>query len=85
MDVYIDTDEEFCNGRVTIFNGSGPPYFHSYLYMKGKWILPKPWMDGIQETCFPLLFVQNHHLYLLLVLSLVSFFSFFYLKQQIKR
>ncbi|XP_037768620.1 unconventional myosin-X isoform X1 [Chelonia mydas] len=41
VDVYIDTDEEFYNGRVTIFNGSGPPYFHSYLYMKGG--LMNPW------------------------------------------
>uniref|UniRef100_A0A674GZA1 Myosin X n=1 Tax=Taeniopygia guttata TaxID=59729 RepID=A0A674GZA1_TAEGU len=41
VDVYIDTDEEFCNGRITIFNGSGPPYFHSYLYMKGG--LMNPW------------------------------------------
>ncbi|XP_074857772.1 unconventional myosin-X-like [Carettochelys insculpta] len=41
VNVYIDTDEEFCNGRVTIFNGSGPPYFHSYLYMKGG--LMNPW------------------------------------------
>uniref|UniRef100_A0A8C9EU17 Unconventional myosin-X-like n=1 Tax=Pavo cristatus TaxID=9049 RepID=A0A8C9EU17_PAVCR len=41
VDVYIDTDEEFCNGRVTIFNGSGPPYFHGYLYMKGG--LMNPW------------------------------------------
>ncbi|XP_075286147.1 unconventional myosin-X-like isoform X2 [Opisthocomus hoazin] len=41
VDVYVDTDEEFCNGRVTIFNGSGPPYFHSYLYMKGG--LMNPW------------------------------------------
>uniref|UniRef100_A0A8C3T0P0 Myosin X n=1 Tax=Chelydra serpentina TaxID=8475 RepID=A0A8C3T0P0_CHESE len=41
VDVYIDTDEEFCNGRVMIFNGSGPPYFHSYLYMKGG--LMNPW------------------------------------------
>lgn len=32
----MDTDEEFCTGRVTLFNGSGPAYFHSYLYMKGK-------------------------------------------------
>uniref|UniRef100_A0A8D0GBA6 Unconventional myosin-X-like n=1 Tax=Sphenodon punctatus TaxID=8508 RepID=A0A8D0GBA6_SPHPU len=40
-DVYTDTDEEFCNGRVTFFNGSGPPYFHSYLYMKGG--LMNPW------------------------------------------
>ncbi|XP_058889481.1 unconventional myosin-X-like isoform X2 [Acipenser ruthenus] len=39
-DVYIDTDEEFSNGRVTMFNGSGPPYFHSYLYMKGGLMLP---------------------------------------------
>uniref|UniRef100_A0A8C4WUF6 Unconventional myosin-X-like n=1 Tax=Gopherus evgoodei TaxID=1825980 RepID=A0A8C4WUF6_9SAUR len=41
VDVYMDTDEEFCNGRVTIFSGSGPPYFHSYLYMKGG--LMNPW------------------------------------------
>ncbi|XP_067416441.1 unconventional myosin-X-like [Emydura macquarii macquarii] len=41
VDVYIDTDDEFCNGQVTIFNGSGPPYFHSYLYMKGG--LMNPW------------------------------------------
>uniref|UniRef100_A0A8C9UH24 Myosin X n=1 Tax=Serinus canaria TaxID=9135 RepID=A0A8C9UH24_SERCA len=41
VDVYIDTDEEFCNGRITLFNGSGPPYFHSYLYMKGG--LMNPW------------------------------------------
>uniref|UniRef100_A0A8B9FBW1 Unconventional myosin-X-like n=1 Tax=Amazona collaria TaxID=241587 RepID=A0A8B9FBW1_9PSIT len=41
VDVYIDTDEEFCNGRVTLFNGTGPPYFHSYLYMKGG--LMNPW------------------------------------------
>ncbi|MGH0117544.1 UNVERIFIED_CONTAM: hypothetical protein FKN15_038064, partial [Acipenser sinensis] len=39
-DVYIDTDEEFSNGRVTMFDGSGPPYFHSYLYMKGGLMLP---------------------------------------------
>ncbi|RXM28974.1 Unconventional myosin-X [Acipenser ruthenus] len=39
-DVYIDTDEEFSNDRVTMFNGSGPPYFHSYLYMKGGLMLP---------------------------------------------
>nr|XP_014341456.1 PREDICTED: unconventional myosin-X-like [Latimeria chalumnae] len=40
-DVYIDTDEEFSNGRVTLFNGNGPLYFHSYLYMKGG--LMNPW------------------------------------------
>uniref|UniRef100_A0A8C4S127 Unconventional myosin-X-like n=1 Tax=Erpetoichthys calabaricus TaxID=27687 RepID=A0A8C4S127_ERPCA len=39
-DVYIDTDEEFSNGRVSMFNGSGPPYFHSYLYMKGGLMIP---------------------------------------------
>lgn len=31
-----DTDEEVSNGKVNILNGNGPPYFHSYLYMKGK-------------------------------------------------
>uniref|UniRef100_A0A8C5SNY4 Unconventional myosin-X-like n=1 Tax=Laticauda laticaudata TaxID=8630 RepID=A0A8C5SNY4_LATLA len=40
-DTYMDTDEEFCSGRVTLFNGSGPAYFHSYLYMKGG--LMNPW------------------------------------------
>ena len=34
----MDTDEEVSNGRVNILNGSGPPYFHSYLYMKGEYI-----------------------------------------------
>ncbi|KAM4627006.1 unconventional myosin-X-like [Discoglossus pictus] len=33
-DSHIDTDEEFTTGRVTLFNRGGPPYFHSYLYMK---------------------------------------------------
>ncbi|MEE6489051.1 hypothetical protein FKM82_015472 [Ascaphus truei] len=33
-DSHIDTDEEFTTGRITLFNGGGPPYFHSYLYMK---------------------------------------------------
>lgn len=41
VDAHIDTDEELSNGRVTLFNGSGPPYFHSYLYMKGG--LMNPW------------------------------------------
>ncbi len=35
-DGYVDTDEEVSNGKVNILNGNGPPYFHSYLYMKGK-------------------------------------------------
>lgn len=32
----MDTDEEVTGGRVTLLNGNGPPYFHGYLYMKGK-------------------------------------------------
>ncbi|KAJ8253356.1 hypothetical protein GJAV_G00212020 [Gymnothorax javanicus] len=40
-DGYVDTDEEVSNGRVNVLNGSGPPYFHSYLYMKGG--LMNPW------------------------------------------
>uniref|UniRef100_A0A8K9XRR2 Uncharacterized protein n=1 Tax=Oncorhynchus mykiss TaxID=8022 RepID=A0A8K9XRR2_ONCMY len=39
-DGYVDTDEEVSNGRVNILNGSGPPYFHSYLYMKGGLMIP---------------------------------------------
>ncbi|CAB1346877.1 unnamed protein product, partial [Coregonus sp. 'balchen'] len=35
-DGYVDTDEEVSNGRVNLLSGSGPPYFHSYLYMKGE-------------------------------------------------
>lgn len=34
-DGMMDTDEEVHNGRVTLLNGNGPPYFHGYLYMKG--------------------------------------------------
>uniref|UniRef100_A0A3P8PIU7 Myosin X, like 1 n=1 Tax=Astatotilapia calliptera TaxID=8154 RepID=A0A3P8PIU7_ASTCA len=34
-DGMMDTDEEVTNGRVTLLNGNGPPYFHGYLYMKG--------------------------------------------------
>uniref|UniRef100_A0A3B5M5T6 Uncharacterized protein n=1 Tax=Xiphophorus couchianus TaxID=32473 RepID=A0A3B5M5T6_9TELE len=34
-DGMVDTDEEVTNGRVTLLNGNGPPYFHGYLYMKG--------------------------------------------------
>ncbi|KAF7241807.1 Unconventional myosin-X [Varanus komodoensis] len=40
-DAYMDTDEEFCISRVSILSGSGPAYFHSYLYMKGG--LMNPW------------------------------------------
>lgn len=36
-DGYVDTDEEISNGRVSLLNGSGPPYFHGYLYMKGEY------------------------------------------------
>uniref|UniRef100_A0A673XC17 Unconventional myosin-X-like n=1 Tax=Salmo trutta TaxID=8032 RepID=A0A673XC17_SALTR len=39
-DGYVDTDEEVSNGRVHVLNGSGPPYFHSYLYMKGGLMIP---------------------------------------------
>ncbi|KAI1899260.1 hypothetical protein AGOR_G00059980 [Albula goreensis] len=39
-DGYVDTDEEVSNGRVNVLNGSGPPYFHSYLYMKGGLMIP---------------------------------------------
>ncbi|KAL0985675.1 hypothetical protein UPYG_G00160330 [Umbra pygmaea] len=39
-DGYVDTDEELSNGRVTLLNGSGPPYFHSYLYMKSGLMIP---------------------------------------------
>uniref|UniRef100_A0A8K9Y211 Uncharacterized protein n=1 Tax=Oncorhynchus mykiss TaxID=8022 RepID=A0A8K9Y211_ONCMY len=39
-DGYVDTDEEVSNGRVNLLNGSGPPYFHSYLYMKGGLMIP---------------------------------------------
>lgn len=38
-DGMMDTDEEVNNGRVTLFNGNGPPYFHGYLYMKGVSLL----------------------------------------------
>uniref|UniRef100_A0A671Z009 Unconventional myosin-X-like n=1 Tax=Sparus aurata TaxID=8175 RepID=A0A671Z009_SPAAU len=39
-DGYVDTDEEVSNGRVNILNGSGPPYFHGYLYMKSGLMIP---------------------------------------------
>lgn len=39
-DGYVDTDEEVSNGRVHLLNGSGPLYFHSYLYMKSECFLP---------------------------------------------
>ncbi|XP_034041694.1 unconventional myosin-X [Thalassophryne amazonica] len=37
---YVDTDEEVSNGRVNLLNGSGPPYFHGYLYMKSGLMIP---------------------------------------------
>ncbi|XP_067106712.1 unconventional myosin-X [Osmerus mordax] len=40
IDGYVDTDEEVSNGRISLLNGSSPPYFHSYLYMKGGLMLP---------------------------------------------
>nr|XP_055071059.1 unconventional myosin-X [Misgurnus anguillicaudatus] len=39
-DGYVDTDEEVSNCRVHLLNGSGPPYFHSYLYMKSGLMIP---------------------------------------------
>uniref|UniRef100_A0A8C2BW91 Uncharacterized protein n=1 Tax=Cyprinus carpio TaxID=7962 RepID=A0A8C2BW91_CYPCA len=39
-DGYVDTDEEVSNGRVHLLNGTGPPYFHSYLYMKSGLMIP---------------------------------------------
>ncbi|XP_060786441.1 unconventional myosin-X-like isoform X3 [Neoarius graeffei] len=35
-----DTDEEVSSGRVNLLNGSNPPYFHSYLYMKSGLMIP---------------------------------------------
>uniref|UniRef100_A0A8C5FS54 Myosin X, like 1 n=1 Tax=Gadus morhua TaxID=8049 RepID=A0A8C5FS54_GADMO len=40
-DGLLDTDEEVGVGhRVSILNGNGPPYFHSYLYMKAGLMIP---------------------------------------------
>uniref|UniRef100_A0A3Q3KXQ5 Myosin X, like 3 n=1 Tax=Mastacembelus armatus TaxID=205130 RepID=A0A3Q3KXQ5_9TELE len=39
-DGYVDTDEEVSNGRMNLLNGSGPPYFHGYLYMKSGLMIP---------------------------------------------
>lgn len=39
-DGYVDTDEEVSNGRVNLLNGTGPPYFHGYLYMKSGLMIP---------------------------------------------
>ncbi|KAK2826424.1 hypothetical protein Q5P01_020638 [Channa striata] len=39
-DGMMDTDEEVTNGRVTLLNGNGPPYFHGYLYMKAGLMIP---------------------------------------------
>uniref|UniRef100_A0A3B3XGZ7 Uncharacterized protein n=1 Tax=Poecilia mexicana TaxID=48701 RepID=A0A3B3XGZ7_9TELE len=41
-DGMMDTDEEVTNGRVTLLNGNGPPYFHGYLYMKGVSVSSRP-------------------------------------------
>ena len=37
-DGFVDTDEEVSNGRVNLLNGTGPPYFHGYLYMKSEYL-----------------------------------------------
>ncbi|KAG7258352.1 hypothetical protein CRUP_019282, partial [Coryphaenoides rupestris] len=39
-DGLLDTDEEVTHSRVSILNGNGPPYFHSYLYMKAGLMIP---------------------------------------------
>nr|XP_033965593.1 unconventional myosin-X isoform X1 [Pseudochaenichthys georgianus] len=39
-DGFVDTDEEVSNGRVNLLNGTGPPYFHGYLYMKSGLMIP---------------------------------------------
>ncbi|XP_034429221.1 unconventional myosin-X [Hippoglossus hippoglossus] len=39
-DGYVDTDEEVSNGRMNMLNGTGPPYFHGYLYMKSGLMIP---------------------------------------------
>ncbi|CAB1418909.1 unnamed protein product, partial [Pleuronectes platessa] len=39
-DGYVDTDEEVSNGRMNLLNGTGPPYFHGYLYMKSGLMIP---------------------------------------------
>lgn len=51
----MDTDEEVTNGRVTLLNGNGPPYFHGYLYMKGGYILfkLKRWLCQFQVKPSP--------------------------------
>ena len=47
----LDTDEEVgVSHRVSILNGNGPPYFHSYLYMKGN------------PSCVPCLVSQTKHI-----------------------
>ncbi|KAG9349282.1 hypothetical protein JZ751_027725 [Albula glossodonta] len=46
-DGYVDTDEEVSNGRVNVLNGSGPPYFHSYLYMKDETFM---WFRAKQDS-----------------------------------
>ncbi|XP_035382790.1 unconventional myosin-X [Electrophorus electricus] len=51
-DGYADTDEEVCNGKGDVLNGNGPPYFHSYLYMKAGLMIPwrKRWCVLKDET-----------------------------------
>lgn len=47
-DGYVDTDEEVSNGRVNLLNGSGPPYFHGYLYMKSERLFLKTRHAAVQ-------------------------------------
>ena len=68
-DGYVDTDEEVSNGRVNILNGSGPPYFHGYLYMKSELLHQITTLQAFKKPnrvvvasvlqaflCFPLVF-----------------------------
>lgn len=48
-DGYVDTDEEISNGRVNLLNGSGPPYFHGYLYMKSEYLEQIPARSSASE------------------------------------
>ncbi|MEQ2248802.1 hypothetical protein ILYODFUR_022786 [Ilyodon furcidens] len=47
-DGMMDTDEEVTNGRVTLLNGNGPPYFHGYLYMKDPDSAETPRLPSLQ-------------------------------------
>lgn len=72
-DGYVDTDEEVSNGRVNILNGSGPPYFHGYLYMKSELLHQ---ITTLQAFKNPTVWLLRQFCRLFFVFRL---FSFFYL------